>query len=132
MFATIEQAGAVTFKTGDGPAQFLLVRAKKNPEHWIFPKGHVERGETSEAAAVRELREEAGAWGEVVEPLGVTEYALGTDNVRVQYYLCRFRGQIDDGEGRERQWCVFERANELLSFQNLRDLAAKAVEILGR
>jgi 8-oxo-dGTP pyrophosphatase MutT (NUDIX family) len=58
------QAGAVVFKIVDGAPQIMLVRAKKTPEHWIFPKGHVEAGETAEIAAARELEEEAGIRGE--------------------------------------------------------------------
>jgi 8-oxo-dGTP pyrophosphatase MutT (NUDIX family) len=130
MFKTIEQAGAVTFRIDAGGPEFLLVRAKKDPQHWIFPKGHIEPGEDSADTALRELREEAGAIANVVEFLGVTEYQSGTDTVRVQYYLCRFDKQIDEGEGRERAWCGVERADDLLSFENLRGLTHTAVAIV--
>jgi 8-oxo-dGTP pyrophosphatase MutT (NUDIX family) len=126
----IYQAGAVTFRLNAGAPEFLLVRSKKNPQHWVFPKGHIEPGESSEAAAVRELREEAGINGEIVEPLGILQFQSGSEYVRVQYYLCRFRKQIDDGEGRERQWCLPEDAREFISFEDARDLLAKAVEKL--
>ena len=33
---------------------------------WVFPKGHIEQGETSEAAALREVAEEAGVQAELV------------------------------------------------------------------
>ena len=29
---------------------FLVVRSRKHPERWVFPKGGIEHGETSEAA----------------------------------------------------------------------------------
>ena len=128
MSQTIQQAGAVTFRITGGAHEILLVRARKNPEHWIFPKGHIEPGESSEAAAIRELREEAGVLGEIVEPLGVIEFRYRSDTVRVQYYLCRFRDQIDAGEGREMQWCSLERAIELLPFPDMRDLVRKAYQ----
>jgi bis(5'-nucleosidyl)-tetraphosphatase len=130
MFKTVEQAGAITFRMNGRVPEFLLVRAKKNPEHWIFPKGHTEAGEESADAALRELREEAGALAEVVQSLGAIQYRSGTETFRVQYYLCRFKRQIDEGDGRARQWCRFERAADLLSFQDLRELTSTAVDVL--
>jgi 8-oxo-dGTP pyrophosphatase MutT (NUDIX family) len=43
-----------------------------DPEKWGFPGGHVEPGETPEAAAYRELEEETGL---VVPPGGLTHVA---------------------------------------------------------
>jgi len=40
----------------------------------VFPKGHLEPGETPEQAALREVEEEAGIVPEIVCPLGTTEY----------------------------------------------------------
>ena len=51
----VPQAGAIAFRIVDEAPQIMLVRAKKTPEHWIFPKGHIEAGETAEIAAAREL-----------------------------------------------------------------------------
>src|SRR5690606_16612824 len=43
---------------------------------WVFPKGHIEEGETSQAAALREVREEAGVRAELVPgtPSWTTHY----------------------------------------------------------
>jgi len=54
--ARVIQAGAITMRG----KKVLIVRAKKNPLDWIFPKGHVERGESLAETACRELAEEAG------------------------------------------------------------------------
>ena len=43
---------------GDG-GTVVLVRSRNN-QSWLFPKGHVEEGEDDEAAARREIAEEAG------------------------------------------------------------------------
>jgi 8-oxo-dGTP pyrophosphatase MutT (NUDIX family) len=43
---------------GDGGA-IAMVRSK-NSQSWLFPKGHIESGETDEQAALREIKEECG------------------------------------------------------------------------
>lgn len=57
-------AGAVIFYEGrSGRLYLLLEHARRGPvpkEYWSFPKGHIEKGETSEEAARREIEEESG------------------------------------------------------------------------
>jgi len=51
-------AGAVVFRKEDGETYYLLLHYK--PGHWDFPKGHIEKGESEEEAARREVEEETG------------------------------------------------------------------------
>jgi 8-oxo-dGTP pyrophosphatase MutT (NUDIX family) len=54
---------------GDGGA-IAMVRSK-NSQSWLFPKGHIEAGETDEEAALRELAEETGLTNlEYIDDLG--------------------------------------------------------------
>ena len=56
-------AGCVIFNaTPDGP-RILLIFDQYG--QWTFPKGHLEAGETSAAAAIREVFEETGIQGEL-------------------------------------------------------------------
>jgi bis(5'-nucleosidyl)-tetraphosphatase len=61
-------------RSEDGELSVLLV-AKRDPttgeKWWGFPKGHAEAGEGPRAAALRELKEEAGL---IPDVLGDTEY----------------------------------------------------------
>ena len=44
--AKFKQAGAIVVRAGKTGPRILLVTARRNPNNWIFPKGHVESGET--------------------------------------------------------------------------------------
>ena len=76
--AKFKQAGAIIVRNGKAGPRILLVTARRNPDNWIFPKGHVESGETLKAAAVREAREEAGIEGKVVGAAGRMSFELLT------------------------------------------------------
>jgi 8-oxo-dGTP diphosphatase len=54
----------------------LLTRRGIEPGYglWVFPGGHVDRGETLEVAALRETREECGAEAVIDSLLGVYSY----------------------------------------------------------
>ncbi len=55
---------------GDSGA-VALVRTRDGNGAWLFPKGHIEQGETDEDAAQREIREETGlATLEYIDDLG--------------------------------------------------------------
>lgn len=78
----------------------LLIR---RGAEWAFPKGHLERNETSEAAAVREVKEETGVEIALVGPLGTTRYAFrshnGTANRKlVDWYLAHAISETIDHE----------------------------------
>lgn len=126
----IEQAAAITYKISNGVPQVLIVRAKRNPDHWIFPKGHVEPGEAVEAAAVRELREEGGIDGEVVSRVGEYEYTRDESTFHVVSYLCVYRDTVGTKEPRSPQWCTIEEALELLTFPDARELLRKSLPII--
>src|SRR5215208_6376913 len=100
----VKQAGGVVYRVGpDGP-EFLLVRAKKDPSHWIFPKGHIETGETAAVAAVREVEEEAGVTGFVIKVLKpFLRFTSGDESVNVRYYLIEATDASKPAE-RETRW----------------------------
>src|SRR5579884_1910415 len=68
----VEHSGAVVVIVRPEPDTLLLVRQYRHPlgrDHWEVPAGGMDPGETPEAAAIRELREETGYRARRVERL---------------------------------------------------------------
>jgi 8-oxo-dGTP pyrophosphatase MutT (NUDIX family) len=119
----IEQAGGIAVRRDRERWSVLLVRARKDPSVWIFPKGHIEPGETPDDAALRETQEEAGVNGELVGPIGAPlEFQSGREPVRVQYFLIIATAEAESPEGRVKRWYPLERAAEQLTFNGAREL----------
>jgi len=122
----IAQGGAVVVKL-DGPEpRFLLVKARRDPNVWIFPKGHVEAGETPDQTAVRETQEEAGVIGRVLAPLGFLEFESGGRPLHVDYFLVEAIGETEEHEGRTLAWGTYEETRDRIEFDNARELLATA------
>ena len=103
----------------------LLVSSKREPGNWIFPKGHVESGETAEEAGARELEEEAGVTGDLIGPAGRQEFDWRGKRYRVEYFLVRATEETPETDGRRKVWLPFDEAVKRLthseSKQMLRD-----------
>lgn len=125
-------AGAIAVRVRDGAPQVLLVTAKKDRKRWIFPKGHIERGETTAQAAVRELLEEGGARGEALEEVGTLRLGKGRRGPVVAYHLVRVLEEVGTDEPRRRRWCTFDEAQELLEFEDARTLLEQCREVAER
>jgi 8-oxo-dGTP pyrophosphatase MutT (NUDIX family) len=128
----VEQAGAVVFKKDGAGLSFLLVRARRNPSDWIFPKGHIEEGEAAAATAVREAEEEAGVTGRVVTALWpAVTFEAGGRQLRVQYFLVEFAGEVPAKEQREQVWVGPPEALSRVTHATSRMLLERALEVLN-
>ena len=99
---------------------YLLVRAKGAEEEWVFPKGHIESGEDAKAAALREVREEAGVEAEFLTELNHIEFIYKNEQIRVHFFLLKYLREVPQEESREKQWRTYEEALNLLSFEENR------------
>ena len=111
----VRAAGGLVVRDG----LVVLVHRPKYDD-WTFPKGKAEPGESDEACALREVREETGLVCELEEELPQTSYldAKGRPK-RVRWW--RMRPLTDElgptGEVDEARWTPFEDANSQLSYE---------------
>jgi 8-oxo-dGTP diphosphatase len=133
-------AGGVAFRKQGERIEVALISVGDDAR-WQLPKGLVDKGESTEDAAVREVREEAGIDTEVVERLDKIEYwYLWNENgERVRYhkyvyfYLLRYKsGDVSDHdhEVNEARWFDIEEAVDMLAFESEKKIVQKAKALL--
>ena len=119
-------AGGVVYRLRDGISEFLLTTAKRRPDQWVLPKGHIDPGESPEEAAVREVAEETGVVAAAERILGRTTIVFKGEEQRVVFFLMRFLSQGPADEGRSTLWLPGPQAEQQLTFDNLRELVRRA------
>lgn len=125
-----EQAGAIAIRQRGKEPEVVLVRSRRTGD-WIFPKGHIEDGESAGETAVRELEEEAGVTGEALTVVGSSRFRLDGEQFDVTYYLVRSLSSQRSPEMREVKWCRFDQARTLLEFADARRLLDKAEKLIS-
>ena len=105
---------------------------------WSLPKGHLEDGETTEDAAVREVEEETGIRGRVLAALGTIDYWFVADDRRIHktvhhYLLEAAGGELSDQdlEVDEVAWVPRDELRERLAYAGERRLAETAADLLA-
>jgi 8-oxo-dGTP pyrophosphatase MutT (NUDIX family) len=119
-------AGGVVFRPAGERREYLLVRARDAAGNWVFPKGHIEAGETPEQAALREVAEEAGIRAGIVAELG----ELPIDGGSAAMFLMRYESSEPTAE-RATAWLNVEDALRSLAFAESRALLASAERAAG-
>lgn len=135
-------SGGVVVRDGEKGHEVVLVLS--NPKrYWQIPKGMVDEGESLEATALREVREETGVVAEVVAPVDTIDYWFQKKNKDgsrtrfhkiVHFYLMQYvSGElVTDWENLDAQWVQVDEAIERLSFKNAKEVMAKAKVLLEK
>ncbi len=136
----IEQrsAGGAVFRDDGGKLQVVIILTAAE-KRWQIPKGIIDPGETSEQAAVREVREESGVDAEIIDGIATTDYwfSFPIDGVRrrihkfVDFYLMRYTGgdtADHDGEVIEARWVDVDEALAMLEFDQERSVVSAGAE----
>jgi 8-oxo-dGTP diphosphatase len=125
---TAYSAGGVIFRVVDRRVEVALIATSRGGR-WGLPKGHVNRGETAEAAALREVAEETGLEGEIVQHLATIEYWFRAGPSRVHKYVDLFLMRYERGDVRPQEaevddarWVALDEALQMVSFERERDV----------
>jgi diadenosine hexaphosphate hydrolase (ATP-forming) len=111
--------------------EVLLIRDRQG--FWVFPKGHLDEGESLEQAAVREVEEETGIRGHVLSELSPTRYTNPKGVAReIHWYLMKGEGKVRlerglNGVG----FFPLEEARRILAFPDDLRLLEEALEKVG-
>src|SRR3990167_2677425 len=82
----IQLSGCVIIEEGK-----LLLLWKKKHNHYEFPGGKVNLGESLEEAARREVREEIGCEVDILKYVGYQDFTIDGKNLRSHKFLARIR-----------------------------------------
>lgn len=129
-----EAAGGAVIALENGVLRVVLIRTeRKLVSRWSLPKGHFKKDETSEDAAIREVREETGLEVDILAPLRTIDYWFTekkcTYHKYVHFYLMQPRGGSladHDHEVVEARWHDWDDALSVMAYETERDMIASA------
>ncbi|MBR3908104.1 MAG: NUDIX domain-containing protein [Clostridia bacterium] len=129
-----KSAGAVVYTVSDERIKYLLIKSQNGDVG--FPKGHIEKGETEESAALREIFEETSVKAELSRDFKETvAYTMPNGKSKtVVYFAAEFENQTpkhNDGfEYNEYMLLDYNEALKALTFDNMKEILLKANDYL--
>ena len=126
----IRAAGGLLWR-GSGSERQLLIVHRSSYDDWSLPKGKLDKGESWEEAAVREVEEETGCPASIDTIAGVTAYMPdGQPKVVLFFHMSPLGECKDIPMGAEMevdayQWVTVPEAMEMLSYGLERELVKR-------
>lgn len=135
----LKSSGGVIFRQINNEIEVALI-AIKNKKIWTLPKGLIDKGENAEEAAIREIAEETGLYGTIIDFIDEKSYwfYIKDGNVKckktVVYYLLKyFSGDIKkhNWEVDEAKWFLIDDAIVKVNYKSDREIIQKARDYLS-
>ena len=127
-----KSSGAIIFRKDKGERLYLLLHYEWG--HWDFPKGHIEKGESLEETARREVKEETGIEDvEFVKGFKETiKYFYKRDNKNFVKTVVFFLAKTETKqvkisyEHKGFKWLPYDKALQQITFDNAKKILKKA------
>ena len=130
-------AGGVVLRSGRGGLRSALISRAGNTV-WCLPKGLIQKGESVEEAALREVREETGLTARLLRKVGDVQYRFVSERSKrkvfkkVSFFLMRYvRGSTRDHdfEVDAATWFPVREALRKMSYLTERRIVEKAARL---
>ena len=132
-----KSCGAVVWRRGNDNQLYILMIRHRHGGNRSFPKGHMERGETEDMTAVREVYEETAVQIRINSDFRETVHYSPMPGVEKEVvYFLAFTTSADikarEGEIAEVEWVPLEKAEECLAHENDKTVFRAAMERMQR
>ncbi|MFA4887264.1 MAG: NUDIX domain-containing protein [Candidatus Nanoarchaeia archaeon] len=131
-------AGGIIFHCNpQGNIRYLLIQSK-TWKNWAFPKGHIEKDESEEKTALREIFEETGLSLNLL-PGFLESYTYEFDfrgehiQKKAVFFLAESTDttiELNETEHQEYRWLLYEEAMQLITYIGDKELLSKANNFL--
>lgn len=133
MVEAVSCGGVVIFQN-----KILMLYKNLNNRYkgWVLPKGTVEKGETFEETALREVKEESGADAKIISFVDDSRYTFSVEKKTINKVVHWYLMTADNSKTlpQKEEFFVdagyfdYDKAIEMLKFQNERNIVIKAYE----
>lgn len=127
-------SGGIVFRRHNDITEIAMV-AVKGGNVWCLPKGLIDKGEVPEKTALREVEEETGLKGRIIEKLGEITYwyYIKEENIKckktVHFFLMEYEaGDVSkhDREVDNAAWFPIDEALRKASYRGEKEIIEKA------
>ena len=133
--------GCIPYKNTPYGPLFLMVLNEAEEDHWEFPKGKKEEGETDKETALRELKEETGLEGTISDEETIDfdfECVVRGEQLHktVRYFYCEVSSDSEVDLQTEElgayQWLGADEIEDKATYSSMKDTARKVREHFSR
>ena len=127
-------SGGVIFRRNEDCIEIVMVTVKEG-QVWCLPKGVIDKGELPEDTAIREVREEAGVRGNIIEKLGEITYwyYIKEEHAKCKKTVHFFLMEYSDGDIKDHDqevndafWIPLDEAIQKAQYKGEREMLEKA------
>ncbi len=131
-------SGGVICRQSETGIEIALVSLREG-SIWCLPKGVIDKNEDDRSTALREVKEETGLIGEIIDEIGAISYwfFIKSKNIKlhktVKFFLMIYKGGSTDNhdmEVDEARWFPIEKVVDTLTYRREKMILLKAKKMI--